>query len=55
MVLKYDQRWSPSAFLMDRLHNEQNSEKFRNSKIHYHSIKKHPKLSKIAKFGSEML
>ncbi len=32
-----------------------NFEKFRNSKIHYHSIKEHLKLSKIAKYGSEML
>ena len=40
---------------MDRLHNGQNFEKFRNSKIQYHSIKEHPKLSKIAKFGDEML
>ena len=29
--------------------------KNRNSKIHYHSIKEHVKLSKIAKFGCEML
>ena len=40
---------------MDRLHNGQNFEKFRNSKIHYHSIKEHLKLSKIAKCGCEML
>ncbi len=40
---------------MDRLHNGQNFEKFRNSKIHYYSIKEHLKLSKIAKFGCEML
>ena len=32
----------------------QNFEKFRNSKIHYHSIKEHLKLSKTAKFGCEM-
>ncbi len=29
--------------------------KFRNSKIHYHSIKERLKRSKIAKFGCEML
>ena len=40
---------------MDRLHNEQNFEKFPNSKIHYHSIKEHLKFSKITKFGCEML
>ncbi len=38
-------------FLIDRLRNERNFEKFQNSKIHYHSIKEHLKLSKIAKFG----
>ncbi len=43
------------TMLMDRLHNAQNFEKFQNSKIHYHSIKEHPKISKIAKFGCEML
>ena len=42
-------------FQMDRLHNGQNFDKFRNSKIHYHSIKKHVKLSRIVKFGCEML
>ena len=40
---------------IDRLHNGQNFEKFRNSKIHYDSIKEHLKLSKIGKFGCEML
>ncbi len=40
---------------MDRLHNRQNFEKFRNSTVHYYSIKKHLKDSKIAKFGCEML
>ena len=33
----------------DCIHNTQNFEKFRNSKIHYYSIKEHLKLSKIAK------
>ena len=40
---------------MDRLHNGQNFEKLRHSKIHYHSTKQHLKLSKIAEFGCEML
>ena len=40
---------------MDRLHNGQNSEKFRNSKIYYHYTNEHFKLSKIAKFGCELL
>ena len=43
------------AFKLDRLDNRRNFEKFRNSKIHCHSIKEHLKLSKIAKFGCEML
>ena len=30
-------------------------EKSWNGKIHYHSIEEHPKISKIAKFGREML
>ena len=41
--------------VIDRLRNGQNFEKFRNSKIHYHSIKGRLKLSKLAKFGCEML
>ena len=41
--------------LMDRLRNGQNFKKNRNSKIHYHSIKEHLKLSKMATFGGEML
>ena len=41
--------------LMHRLHNGQNFEEFRNSKIHYHSIKEHLKLSKIEEFDCEML
>ncbi len=40
---------------MDRLHNGKFFEKFRSNKIHYHSIKERVKLSKIAKFGCEML
>ena len=41
---------------MDQFHkNGQNFEKIWNSKIHYHSIEEHPKISKIAKFGCEML
>ena len=40
---------------MDRLHYGQNIEKRSNGKIHYHSIEEHPKISKIAKFGREML
>ena len=40
---------------MDRLHHGQNFEKSWNGKIHYHSIEEHPKISKIAKFGREML
>ncbi len=41
--------------LMDRLHNGQNFEKNLNRKIHYQSIKEHPRVSKITKFGCEML
>ena len=44
-----------NVFLMDRLHYRQNFKKYLNSKIHYHGIKEHPKLSKIAKFGCKML
>ena len=40
---------------MDRLHYGQNFEKRSNGKIHCHSIEEHPKISKIAKFGREML
>ena len=40
---------------MDRLHYRRNFQKYRNSKIHYHSIKERPEVSKIAKFGYEML
>ena len=40
---------------MDRLHYRQNFLKGRDSKIHYHSIKERTKVSKIAKFGFEML
>ena len=40
---------------MDRLHYGQNFEKSWSGKIHYHSIEEHPKISKIAKFGREML
>ena len=42
------------AYQIDRLHNGKNFEKFRH-KIHYHSIKEHLKVGKIAKFGCEML
>ena len=40
---------------MDRLHNCKIWEKNLNRKIHYHNIKEHLKLSKIAKFDCEML
>ena len=40
---------------MDRLHYGQNFEKRSNGKIQYHSIEEHPKISKIAKFGREVL
>ena len=40
---------------MDRLHYGQNFEKSWNGKIHYHSIDEHPKISKMATFGREML
>ena len=40
---------------MDRLHYRQNFEKSPSGKIHYNSIEEHPKISKIAKFGREML
>ena len=39
---------------MDRLHNRQNFQKSRNSTIHSNSVKEHPKISRNAKFGSEM-
>ena len=35
--------------------NGQDFEKKLNRKIHYHSIKEHAKVSKITKFGCEML
>ena len=41
--------------LMDRLHYGQNFEKRSSGKFHCHSIEEHPKASKIAKFGREML
>ena len=41
--------------IMDRLHYGQNFEKSSSGKIRYHSIEEHPKISKIAKFGREML
>ena len=41
---------------MDRLHYGQNFEKSWSGKIHNHGgIEEHPKMSKIAKFGREML
>ena len=40
---------------MDRLPYRQNFLNDRNSKICYHSLKDHPKVSKIAKFRCEML
>ena len=40
---------------MDGLHNRENFQKFRNSTIHYNSVKEHPEISKIAQFGCEML
>ena len=41
--------------IMDRLHYGQNFEKSWSGKVYYHSIEEHPKISKIAKFGCEML
>ena len=41
--------------LMDRLPYRQKFLNDRNSKICYHSLKDHPKVSKIAKFRCEML
>ena len=40
---------------MDRLPYRQKFLNDRNSKICYHSLKDHPKVSKIAKFCCEML
>ena len=40
---------------MDRLPYRQKFLNDRNSKICYHSLKDHPKVSKIAKFRCEML
>ena len=40
---------------MDRLHYGQDFEKSWNRKIYYNSIEEHPQISKIAKFGREML
>ena len=40
---------------MDRLPYGQNFEKSSSGKIPNHSIEEHPKISKIAKFGREML
>ena len=49
----------PSLFyatiIMDRLPYRQKFLNDRNSKICYHSLKDHPKVSKIAKFRCEML
>ena len=41
--------------IMDRLPYRQKFLNDRNSKICYHSLKDHPKVSKIAKFRCEML
>ena len=41
--------------VMDRLPHRQKFLNDRNSKICYHSLKDHPKVSKIAKFRCEML
>ena len=43
------------SFVMDRLPYRQKFLNDRNSKICYHSLKDHPKVSKIAKFRCEML
>ena len=42
-------------YIMDRLPYRQKILNDRNSKICYHSLKDHPKVSKIAKFRCEML
>ena len=42
-------------FVFNRLQYGQNFEKSSSGKIHYHSSEEHPKISKIAKFGREML
>ena len=44
-----------SYVAMDRLPYRQKFLNDRNSKICYHSLKDHPKVSKIAKFRCEML
>ena len=44
-----------TTLLMDRLPYRQKFLNDRNSKICYHSLKDHPKVSKIAKFRCEML
>ena len=50
-ILKMDRQ----LYSMDRLHYGQNFEKHSNGKIHNHSIKEHPEISKTATFGREML
>ena len=49
-------RWEEgvsSEHAMERLHYGQNFEKSLYRKIYYHSTKEHPKISKLAKFGTE--
>ena len=51
-------RWKKQNHItarMDRLPYRQKFLNDRNSKICYHSLKDHPKVSKIAKFRCEML
>jgi hypothetical protein len=40
---------------MGRFHNRQISKKLNNVIIHFHSVKGHSKVSKIGKFGCEVL
>ena len=52
-IVYYSMPWY--AMVMDRLPYRQKFLNDRNSKICYHSLKDHPKVSKIAKFRCEML
>ena len=43
------------AGLMDNLHNRLTFNPCKTNEILYYSYKEHPKISRIAKFGGEML
>ena len=54
-ILCYVLRGNDASLVIDRLPYRQKFLNDRNSKICYHSLKDHPKVSKIAKFRCEML